>query len=224
MTLFLQPKKQELSWVLYDVTDADIKSQIKSNSMVIKQANSSERSLEVNVSWRQKQEVDMLDVWDTLERFTPQRLIQSSIYQGVHKHSSLLALTHPLSAQVMTKSMCILVFIKHLCVNNTCFLVIFVPRLMWCVCVSQDILNKVTGLQHIIVVDDTPTPWPGCPRDIRVHNMAAVMKLGARSENGMLSNTFLSSLCEFIGVNLSANSYLFTKSAEKDQRIIKTGL
>ena len=158
------------------------------------------------------------------ERFTPQRQIQSSINQGVHKHSSVLALTHPLLAQMMTKSMCILVFIIHLCVNSTGFLVIFVPRLMWCVCVSQDILNKVTRLQHIIVVDDTPTPWPGCPQDIRVHNMAAVMKLGARSENGMLSNTFPSSPCEFIGMNLSANGYLFTESAEKDQRILKTGL
>uniref|UniRef100_A0A3B4U3T4 long-chain-fatty-acid--CoA ligase n=1 Tax=Seriola dumerili TaxID=41447 RepID=A0A3B4U3T4_SERDU len=45
------------------------------------------------------------------------------------------------------------------------------------------ILIEVPRLQHIIVVDDTPTSWPGYPRGISVHNMAAVQKLGARPEN-----------------------------------------
>ncbi|XP_056296526.1 long-chain-fatty-acid--CoA ligase 3a [Pseudoliparis swirei] len=45
------------------------------------------------------------------------------------------------------------------------------------------ILYEVPRLQHIIVVDDTPTSWPGYPRGISVHNMAAVQKLGARPEN-----------------------------------------
>uniref|UniRef100_A0A3B4ZCR3 long-chain-fatty-acid--CoA ligase n=1 Tax=Seriola lalandi dorsalis TaxID=1841481 RepID=A0A3B4ZCR3_SERLL len=48
------------------------------------------------------------------------------------------------------------------------------------------ILIEVPRLQHIIVVDDTPTSWPGYPRGISVHNMAAVQKLGARPENGKL--------------------------------------
>lgn len=45
------------------------------------------------------------------------------------------------------------------------------------------ILIEVPRLQHIIVVDDTPTSWPGYPRGISVHNMAAVQKLGAKPEN-----------------------------------------
>ncbi|KAM6931789.1 long-chain-fatty-acid--CoA ligase 3a isoform 1-T1 [Lycodopsis pacificus] len=45
------------------------------------------------------------------------------------------------------------------------------------------ILIEVPRLQHIIVVDSTPTSWPGYPRGISVHNMAAVQKLGARPEN-----------------------------------------
>uniref|UniRef100_A0A665WGG7 long-chain-fatty-acid--CoA ligase n=1 Tax=Echeneis naucrates TaxID=173247 RepID=A0A665WGG7_ECHNA len=45
------------------------------------------------------------------------------------------------------------------------------------------ILIEVPRLQHIIVLDDTPTSWPGYPRGISVHNMAAVQKLGARPEN-----------------------------------------
>ncbi|KAF1393704.1 hypothetical protein PFLUV_G00018790 [Perca fluviatilis] len=45
------------------------------------------------------------------------------------------------------------------------------------------ILIEVPRLQHIIVVDNTPTSWPGYPRGISVHNMAAVQKLGARPEN-----------------------------------------
>ncbi|AWO99257.1 putative long-chain-fatty-acid--CoA ligase 3-like [Scophthalmus maximus] len=45
------------------------------------------------------------------------------------------------------------------------------------------ILVEVPRLQHIIVVDDTPTSWPGYPRGITVHNMAAVQKLGATPEN-----------------------------------------
>nr|XP_020441318.1 long-chain-fatty-acid--CoA ligase 3 isoform X2 [Monopterus albus] len=45
------------------------------------------------------------------------------------------------------------------------------------------ILIKVPRLQHIIVVDNTPTSWPGFPRGISVRNMAAVQKLGARPEN-----------------------------------------
>ncbi|XP_068562367.1 long-chain-fatty-acid--CoA ligase 3a [Cebidichthys violaceus] len=45
------------------------------------------------------------------------------------------------------------------------------------------ILIEVPRLQHIIVVDNTPTSWPGYPRGISVHNMAAVQKLGARPDN-----------------------------------------
>ncbi|XP_008300088.1 long-chain-fatty-acid--CoA ligase 3 [Stegastes partitus] len=45
------------------------------------------------------------------------------------------------------------------------------------------ILIEVPRLQHIVVVDNTPTTWPGYPRGIGVHNMAAVQKLGARPEN-----------------------------------------
>ncbi|KAK7882756.1 hypothetical protein WMY93_028930 [Mugilogobius chulae] len=45
------------------------------------------------------------------------------------------------------------------------------------------ILIEVPRLQHIIVVDDSPTSWPGFPRGITVHNMAAVQKLGERPEN-----------------------------------------
>uniref|UniRef100_A0A8C4H369 long-chain-fatty-acid--CoA ligase n=1 Tax=Dicentrarchus labrax TaxID=13489 RepID=A0A8C4H369_DICLA len=45
------------------------------------------------------------------------------------------------------------------------------------------ILIEVPRLQHIIVVDNTPTSWPGFPRGISVHNMAAVEKLGAKPEN-----------------------------------------
>uniref|UniRef100_A0A4W6C4T6 long-chain-fatty-acid--CoA ligase n=1 Tax=Lates calcarifer TaxID=8187 RepID=A0A4W6C4T6_LATCA len=48
------------------------------------------------------------------------------------------------------------------------------------------ILSEVPRLQHIIVVDDTPTSWPGYPHGITVHNMAAVQKLGAKPENGKL--------------------------------------
>uniref|UniRef100_A0AAX7T3D5 long-chain-fatty-acid--CoA ligase n=1 Tax=Astatotilapia calliptera TaxID=8154 RepID=A0AAX7T3D5_ASTCA len=45
------------------------------------------------------------------------------------------------------------------------------------------ILTDVPRLQHIIVVDNAPTAWPGYPRGISIHNMAAVQKLGARHEN-----------------------------------------
>uniref|UniRef100_A0A8C7Y6S3 long-chain-fatty-acid--CoA ligase n=1 Tax=Oryzias sinensis TaxID=183150 RepID=A0A8C7Y6S3_9TELE len=38
-------------------------------------------------------------------------------------------------------------------------------------------------LQHIIVVDNTPTTWPGYPANISIHNMAAVQRLGAMPEN-----------------------------------------
>lgn len=55
-----------------------------------------------------------------------------------------------------------------------------------CVFVSQAILTQVPRLQHIIVLDNTPTSWPGYPRGISVHNVAAVQKLGAKSENGKL--------------------------------------
>lgn len=54
-----------------------------------------------------------------------------------------------------------------------------------CVCVWQAILIEVPRLQHIIVVDNSPTTWPGYPRGITVHNMATVQKLGAKPENGM---------------------------------------
>uniref|UniRef100_A0A6Q2ZI55 long-chain-fatty-acid--CoA ligase n=1 Tax=Esox lucius TaxID=8010 RepID=A0A6Q2ZI55_ESOLU len=46
------------------------------------------------------------------------------------------------------------------------------------------ILLEVPRLQHIIVVDDVPTTWPGYPRGISVHNMAAVQELGTKPENG----------------------------------------
>uniref|UniRef100_A0A8C8MAI7 long-chain-fatty-acid--CoA ligase n=1 Tax=Oncorhynchus tshawytscha TaxID=74940 RepID=A0A8C8MAI7_ONCTS len=46
------------------------------------------------------------------------------------------------------------------------------------------ILLEVPRLQHIIVVDDTPTKWPGYPRGISVHNMATVQELGTKLENG----------------------------------------
>ncbi|XP_055736531.1 fatty acid CoA ligase Acsl3-like isoform X3 [Salvelinus fontinalis] len=46
------------------------------------------------------------------------------------------------------------------------------------------ILLEVPRLQHIIVVDDTPTKWPGYPRGISVHNMATVQELGTKPENG----------------------------------------
>uniref|UniRef100_A0A8C5HNX1 long-chain-fatty-acid--CoA ligase n=1 Tax=Gouania willdenowi TaxID=441366 RepID=A0A8C5HNX1_GOUWI len=36
----------------------------------------------------------------------------------------------------------------------------------------QAILIKVPRLQHIIVVDNTPTTWPGYPQNITIHNMA----------------------------------------------------
>uniref|UniRef100_A0A8C8MBJ6 long-chain-fatty-acid--CoA ligase n=2 Tax=Oncorhynchus tshawytscha TaxID=74940 RepID=A0A8C8MBJ6_ONCTS len=45
------------------------------------------------------------------------------------------------------------------------------------------ILLEVPRLQHIIVVDDTPTKWPGYPRGISVHNMATVQELGTKLEN-----------------------------------------
>ncbi|XP_067102448.1 long-chain-fatty-acid--CoA ligase 3a [Osmerus mordax] len=45
------------------------------------------------------------------------------------------------------------------------------------------ILLEVPRLRHIIVVDDTPTKWPGYPRGISVHNMAAVQELGTEPEN-----------------------------------------
>uniref|UniRef100_A0AAZ3QXD2 long-chain-fatty-acid--CoA ligase n=1 Tax=Oncorhynchus tshawytscha TaxID=74940 RepID=A0AAZ3QXD2_ONCTS len=46
------------------------------------------------------------------------------------------------------------------------------------------ILLEVPRLQHIIVVDDTPTEWPGYPRGISVHNMANVQGLRTKPENG----------------------------------------
>lgn len=62
---------------------------------------------------------------------------------------------------------------------------IFIPVLLLMrVCVTQAILTEVPRLQHIIVVDQTPTSWPGYPRDISIHNMANVQKLGARSDRG----------------------------------------
>uniref|UniRef100_A0A667ZT10 long-chain-fatty-acid--CoA ligase n=1 Tax=Myripristis murdjan TaxID=586833 RepID=A0A667ZT10_9TELE len=45
------------------------------------------------------------------------------------------------------------------------------------------ILREVPRLQHIIVVDNTPTTWLGYPRGISVHNMSAVQELGAKPEN-----------------------------------------
>ncbi|XP_031652191.1 long-chain-fatty-acid--CoA ligase 3-like [Oncorhynchus kisutch] len=45
------------------------------------------------------------------------------------------------------------------------------------------ILLEVPRLQHIIVVDDTPTEWHGYPRGISVHNMATVQGLRTKPEN-----------------------------------------
>ncbi|XP_026881278.2 long-chain-fatty-acid--CoA ligase 3a [Electrophorus electricus] len=45
------------------------------------------------------------------------------------------------------------------------------------------ILMGVPKLQHIIVVEDKPTSWPGYPRGIHIHNMAAVQKLGEKPDN-----------------------------------------
>ncbi|XP_029302794.1 LOW QUALITY PROTEIN: long-chain-fatty-acid--CoA ligase 3-like [Cottoperca gobio] len=47
----------------------------------------------------------------------------------------------------------------------------------------KDILDEVPRLQHVIVVDNTATSWPGRPPGISVHNMSAVQELGARPEN-----------------------------------------
>lgn len=47
----------------------------------------------------------------------------------------------------------------------------------------KDILIEVPRLQHIIVVDSTATTWPGYPRGINIHSMAAVQRLGAKPEN-----------------------------------------
>ncbi|XP_061574754.1 long-chain-fatty-acid--CoA ligase 3a [Cololabis saira] len=47
----------------------------------------------------------------------------------------------------------------------------------------KDILSEVPKLHHIIVVDKTPTTWPGYPAGVHIHNMAAVQKLGDRHEN-----------------------------------------
>ncbi|KAJ7990598.1 hypothetical protein DPEC_G00302060 [Dallia pectoralis] len=46
------------------------------------------------------------------------------------------------------------------------------------------ILLEVPRLQDIIVVDDTPTKWPGYPRGISVHNMAAIQELGTKPDTG----------------------------------------
>ncbi|KAM4627445.1 long-chain-fatty-acid--CoA ligase 3a isoform 1-T2 [Polymixia lowei] len=49
------------------------------------------------------------------------------------------------------------------------------------------ILMEVPRLQHIIVVEDSPTTWSGYPRGIHVHNMATIQELGARPENSIIS-------------------------------------
>ena len=59
---------------------------------------------------------------------------------------------------------------------------------------GQAILLEVPRLRHIIVVDDTPTKWPGYPRGITVHNMAAVQELGTKPENGKKNNNTKQSL------------------------------
>uniref|UniRef100_A0AAQ5ZDQ3 long-chain-fatty-acid--CoA ligase n=1 Tax=Amphiprion ocellaris TaxID=80972 RepID=A0AAQ5ZDQ3_AMPOC len=66
--------------------------------------------------------------------------------------------------------------------HNTCMLFMFVLSFVD-VCVRQAILIEVPRLQHIIVVENTPTTWPSYPRGIGIHNMTAVQKLGARPEN-----------------------------------------
>lgn len=62
--------------------------------------------------------------------------------------------------------------------SHTCVVCAYV-----CVC-SQGILTEVPRLQHIIVVDNTPTLWPKYQPGVCVHNMAAVQKLGVRSDKG----------------------------------------
>ncbi|XP_072312571.1 fatty acid CoA ligase Acsl3-like [Eucyclogobius newberryi] len=47
----------------------------------------------------------------------------------------------------------------------------------------QAIVVQVPRLQHIVVVDDSPTSCSGLPQCISVHNMAAVQKLGAKPDN-----------------------------------------
>lgn len=71
-----------------------------------------------------------------------------------------------------------------------------------CACVCQAILTDVPRLQHIIVVDNAPTAWPGYPRGISIHNMAAVQKLGARHENGR----FCLCVCSLIYVKFAFKS------------------
>ncbi|KAL7851267.1 hypothetical protein AOLI_G00216230 [Acnodon oligacanthus] len=47
----------------------------------------------------------------------------------------------------------------------------------------KEIVLDVPRLQHIIIVDNKPTSWPGLPRGIMVHSMASVQELGAKPEN-----------------------------------------
>ncbi|KAJ8280358.1 hypothetical protein GJAV_G00053590 [Gymnothorax javanicus] len=47
----------------------------------------------------------------------------------------------------------------------------------------KDILHEVPSLKHIIVVDGKSGSGDGFPRNIRVHSMASVQELGAKSEN-----------------------------------------
>ncbi|XP_036412126.1 long-chain-fatty-acid--CoA ligase 3b [Colossoma macropomum] len=47
----------------------------------------------------------------------------------------------------------------------------------------KEILLDVPRLQHIIIVDNKPTSWPGLPRGILVHSMASLQELGAKPEN-----------------------------------------
>lgn len=61
----------------------------------------------------------------------------------------------------------------------------------------QAILSEVPKLQHIIVVDNTPTTWPTYSASINIHNMAAVQKLGARQENSKWCDHVYVCACTF---------------------------
>ncbi|XP_077397918.1 long-chain-fatty-acid--CoA ligase 3a [Festucalex cinctus] len=49
----------------------------------------------------------------------------------------------------------------------------------------KDILVKVPKLQCIIVVDKTPTSWPGYPSGISIYNMVDVQRMGNKPENAI---------------------------------------
>lgn len=80
-------------------------------------------------------------------------------------------------------------------------------------CVSQGILTEVPRLQHIVVVDNMSNSWPKYQPSVSVHNMAAVQKLGARSDNGkfvLLSYT-LGQIQSSIQPHFSKNPHVIWK-------------